>query len=179
MTSPSGSQAASPLAGPASWQLDPAGSSATFQHKTIWGLVTVRGTFRQLSGSGEIAADGSASGRLVIEAASLDTGHGARDRHLRSADFFDAANHPQIVVEISRAAARGEAAADIAGTLTVAGITRPITLAAGITAATEQAVTLTASGEFNRADFGMTWGRLGMIPGKAAVTVTARFTRAQ
>ena len=175
MTTPS-PQAASPLAGPASWRLDPAGSSVTFQHKTVWGLATVRGTFGQLSGSGEIAADGAASGRLVIEAASLDTKHGARDKHLRSADFFNVETHPQIVVEISRVTRHGDTAA-VAGTLTTAGVTRPLALTATIAPESPEAVTLTASGEFDRADFGMTWGKLGMIRGKATVTVVARFSR--
>ena len=175
MTSPSG-QAASPLAGPASWQIDPAGSSVLIEHKTIWGLGTVRGGFSGLSGSGEIAADGSASGRLVIDAASIDTRHAKRDTHLRSADFFNTEEHPQIVVEIGRVARQG-ATADVAGTLTVAGLTRPVRLTAAITETTDAAVTLTASGEFDRADFGMTWNQLGMIRGTARVSVTARFVR--
>jgi polyisoprenoid-binding protein YceI len=178
MTTPS-ARAAGSLAGPASWQLDPAGSSVTFQHKTIWGLVTVRGTFSKLSGTGAIAADGSASGRIVIEAASLDTKHGARDKHLRSADFFNADAHPQIVIDITGVTGDAGASADVTGTLTVAGITRPLRLTATVAAASDQDITLTASGEFDRADFGMTWGKLGMIPGKAAVTVVARFGRVQ
>jgi polyisoprenoid-binding protein YceI len=178
MTTPSG-RAAGQLAGPASWQLDPAGSSVTFQHKTIWGLATVRGTFSKLSGTGAIAADGSASGRLVIEAASLDTKHGARDKHLRSADFFNADAHPQIVVDITGVTRDGGTSADVTGTLTAAGITRPLRLTATVSGASDQDITLTASGEFDRADFGMTWGKLGMIRGKASVTVVARFGREQ
>lgn len=177
MTTPSGSQAPSPLAGPASWQLDPAGSSVAIQHKTMWGLATVRGTFTRLSGYGEIAADGSASGRIAIDAASVDTKNGKRDTHLRSADFFSAEAHPQIVAEISRVTRHGDSAADVAGTLTIAGVTRPVTLTASIAEATDQAVTLTASGEFDRADFGMTWNQLGMVRGKATASVIARFVR--
>src|SRR5580704_15933256 len=61
MTTPSGSQAADPLTRAGSWQLDPAGSSVTFQHKTMWGLATVRGTFETVHGSGEIHPDGTAT----------------------------------------------------------------------------------------------------------------------
>jgi polyisoprenoid-binding protein YceI len=178
MTTPS-AQAAGSLAGPASWQLDPAGSSVTFQHKSIWGLVTVRGNFSKLSGTGAIAADGSVTGRLVIEAASLDTRHGARDKHLRSADFFSADAHPQIVVDITGVSRDGADSANVTGSLTVAGTTRPLQLTAAVSAPSDQDVTLTASGEFDRADFGMTWGKFGMLPGKASVTVVARFAREQ
>jgi polyisoprenoid-binding protein YceI len=175
MTTPNDSTAADPAAGSATWQLDPAGSSVTFEHKTIWGLATVRGGFTGITGSGEIAADGSASGRLELDAASVDTKHGQRDKHLRSADFFGAESHPKIVAELGPVVRQGNAAAQVTGTLTVAGVTRPITLTAAITEETDQAITLTASGEFNRADYGMSWNILGMIKGNASVSVVARF----
>jgi polyisoprenoid-binding protein YceI len=178
MTSPNGSQAAGTQAGATSWQLDPAGSSVTIEHKTIWGLATVRGAFAGLSGSGEIAADGTATGRLEIDAASLDTKHGQRDKHLRSADFFNADAHPQIVAEIGPVSRQADGSADVTGTLTAAGVARPIKVKAAITEDTDQAVTLTATGDFDRADFGMTWNMLGMIKGTATVSVTARFTPA-
>ena len=178
MTTPS-TPTAGPLAGPASWRLDPAGSSVTFQHKTIWGLTTVRGSFSGLSGTGEIAADGSGHGQLVIDAASLDTKHGTRDKHLRSADVFNADAHPQIVIDIEAATRAGTGSADVTGSLTAAGITRPLRLTAAVTEASDQFLTLTASGEFDRAEFGMTWNRLGMLRGHASVTVVARFAREQ
>src|SRR5215469_14366845 len=168
MTTPS-TAAAGPVAGPASWQLDPAGSTVTFLHKSVWGLVTVRGTFTGLSGTGTIAADGSASGRLIIDAATLDTKHAARDKHLRSADFFDAEAHPQITVDITSVARGGAVRAELSGTLTAAGISRPLRLTGAVTEESEQHVTIAATGEFDRADFGMTWNRLGMVRGKATV----------
>jgi polyisoprenoid-binding protein YceI len=177
MTATSRSQAADPLAGPASWQLDPAGSSAAIRHKTIWGLVTVRGSFTGIRGTGQIHADGSASGRIEIDAASIDTKNAKRDTHLRSADFFHADAHPQIVAEIGPVTRLDDEHAAVAGTLTVNGITRPVHLTAKLTEATDQAVTLQAETEIDRADFGMTWNQLGMVKGNAAVSVIARFTR--
>ena len=188
MTTPS-ARAAGSLAGPASWQLDPAGSSVTFQHKTIWGLATVRGTFSKLSGTGAIAADGSASGRIVIEAASLDTKHGARDKHLRSADFFNADEHPHIVAVLQRASLAGGTdpavstgrtgdQVTVTGQLTAAGVTRPLTFTATLAEVTEAAVTVRAEAEIDRAQFGMTWNQLGMLRGSATISVVARFTRA-
>jgi polyisoprenoid-binding protein YceI len=178
MTTPSGSQAADPLTRAGSWQLDPAGSSVTFQHKTMWGLATVRGTFETVHGSGEIHPDGTASGRLEIDAASLGTKNGTRDTHLRSADFFHADAHPQIVAEIGPVTRQDGATAAVAGTLTVRGTSKPIQLTARVTQATDDAITIEADGEFSRADFGMTWNRLGMVTGNATVSVTARFVPA-
>jgi polyisoprenoid-binding protein YceI len=161
----------------ASWKLDPSSSSARIQHKTIWGLVTVRGSFGQVGGSGEILPDGTGRGRLEIGAASLDTKNSKRDEHLRSADFFHASAHPQIVVDLTRIVRQGGDSATAEGTLTVAGQTRPLAVNARITEATDSAITLAADAEINRADYGMNWNQLGMIKGNAQVSVVARFVR--
>jgi polyisoprenoid-binding protein YceI len=149
MTTSEGQQATST----ATWQLDPTASSVTFEHKAMWGLATVRGTFSGLSGSGEIHPDGSASGRLVIDA------------------------HPQIVADISAVTRQGGATAAVTGTLTVAGVTRPVTFTAAIAEETGDAVTLKAETHIDRADFGMSWNQLGTIKGNATISVVARFTR--
>src|SRR6202043_4078394 len=74
------------VAGPSTWSLDAAHSSAAFRHKPIWGLPTVRGTFSDLTGRAEILPDGSARGQVDIGAASLNTKNAKRDTHLKSAD---------------------------------------------------------------------------------------------
>ena len=110
----------------AGWQLDPSGSSVTIRHKHTWGLGTVRGSFGQVSGSGEIFPDGTGRGRLEIGAASIDTKNGRRYEHLRSKDFFHVAEHPHIVVDLTRIVRQGADSATAEGTLTVAGRTRPL-----------------------------------------------------
>lgn len=181
MTTPNSNQAseaATAYAGPASFQLDPAASAVSIAHKTFWGMGTVRGSFTKLSGSAEILTDGSGRGRLEIDAASIDTKNAKRDEHLRSKDFFNASDHPQIVVELPQAARQGADAVTTTGTLTVAGQKRPLTLTARITEATGDAITLTADADIDRTDFGMSWNQLGMIKGKAHVSVVARFVKA-
>jgi polyisoprenoid-binding protein YceI len=183
MTTADGNQAtsasatASPHSGPGSFQLDPASSTVSITHKTIWGLAQVRGSFSKLSGTAEILPDGSARGRFEIDAASIDTKNAKRDKHLRSADFFNADQHPQIIVDLTRAAPQGTDRVATTGTLTVAGKTRPLSLTATITEATEQAITLRADADIDRADFGMGWNQLGMIKGPAHVDVVARYVR--
>ena len=177
MTTAEGNQAATAYAGPASFQLDPAGSTVSITHKTFWGMGTVRGSFTKLSGSAEIMTDGSGRGRLEIDAASIDTKNAKRDEHLRSKDFFKASEHPQIVVELPQAARQGAESVATNGTLTVAGHSRPLTLTARITEATDEAITLTAEADIDRADFGMGWNQLGMIKGQAHASVIARFVK--
>jgi polyisoprenoid-binding protein YceI len=184
MTTADGQQQVRPdttaLAGPSRWTLDPARSSVTLRHKTMWGLVTVRGTFGDLAGQAEVAADGSARGRLEIGAASLDTGNAKRDKHLRSADFFNADAHPHIVAVLQQADLAGRTGdqVTVTGQLTAAGITRPLTFSATLAEVTEAAVTVRAEAEIDRAQFGMTWNQLGMLRGPATISVLARFTRA-
>jgi polyisoprenoid-binding protein YceI len=164
------------LAGASSWVLDPARSSVALRHKTIWGLVTVHGTFSEVSGAGEILPDGSGQGRLEIGAASVDTKNAKRDKHLKSADFFSADAHPLIVAELRHATRTGDSIA-IEGDLTAAGVTRPLSFTASVTEATPDAVTLRADVEVDRATYGMTWNQLGMIKGPATISVVASFAR--
>jgi polyisoprenoid-binding protein YceI len=165
------------LAGPASYQLDPSTSTVTFSHRTMWGLATVRGRFTQVNGTAQIRADGSAHGRLEVAASSVDTRNRKRDSHLRSADFFHAAAHPTITVDLTQAAATDGGIVTASGTLTVAGRTRPLLLTATVTETSADSITLTADTAIDRADFGMTWNQLGMLTGTAQVHVEARFVR--
>ena len=69
--------------------------SVEFTVKTFWGLMTVRGSFDRFDGSYEVGPDGTTI-ELTIDADSLDTGNATRDKHLRSTDFFDVDEHPQV-----------------------------------------------------------------------------------
>ncbi|MFD3452257.1 YceI family protein [Streptomyces sp. NPDC058691] len=158
------------------WALDPAGSSVRLRHKAMWGTATVKGAFAGISGTGELAPDGTAQGTLTIEAASLDTGNSQRDTHLKSAEFFDVAAHPAIVYTASRVTADADGALAVDGELTVRGTTRPLALTGRADTASPDAVVLTAEAAIDRADFGLTWNRLGTIKGLATISVTARFT---
>src|SRR5215469_15656077 len=77
-----------------SWTPDPARSAVGLRSKSMWGLAPVKGTFREVAGTGAVAPDGQVSGTVTVSAASVDTKIAKRDAHLRSADFFDAGNHP-------------------------------------------------------------------------------------
>ena len=72
------------------WKLDNAHTQVNFSAKHMM-VTTVRGTFHDVQGSIELdETDPTRStGEFTVAAASVDTNFGARDAHLRSADFFD------------------------------------------------------------------------------------------
>ncbi|MEU6371685.1 YceI family protein [Streptomyces sp. NPDC046909] len=159
------------------WQLDSAASTVGIKHKTMWGLVTVKGTFGAVSGQGEVRPDGSAVGTLTLAVASLDTKNAKRDTHLKGADFFDADNHPEITFAVRSAELRDGDKVHVIGQLTARGISRPQTFTARLTGADADALTLDAEFSVDRDHFGMGWNQLGMIRGLTTVSTTLRFTR--
>ncbi|MEU9480826.1 YceI family protein [Streptomyces sp. NPDC048191] len=159
------------------WQLDPAASTVGLSHRTMWGLVNVKGTFTAVGGQGEVRPDGSAAGTVTLGAASLDTKNAKRDTHLRSADFFDADNHPEITFAVRGAELLDGDGVRVTGQLTVRGISRPVTFTARLTGVSAEALTLDAEFTVDRDEFGMGWNQLGMIRGLTTVTAGLRFTR--
>lgn len=159
------------------WTLDPAGSRAEFRIKHFWGLMTVRGILEQMTGDATVAPDGTVTGRISFEAASINTKNKQRDKHLRSADFFDADNHAQAVLTVTSAGPAGPDALRCQGTFEAAGRSRPVTFDARLGEATAQSVVVTAELEVDRTEFGMTWSPLHMTPNTAIGNVTARFVR--
>jgi polyisoprenoid-binding protein YceI len=159
------------------WQLDATTSSVAVRHRTMWGLVTVKGAFGTVAGQGEVGPDGSATGTVTVDAATLDTKNKKRDDHLRSADFFDVANHPEITFAVRGAKAGAGDTVEVSGQLTVRGVSRPQTLTARLAGADSGALTLETEFTVDRAEFGLTWNQLGMIRGLTTVTAALRFVR--
>src|SRR6202020_3002283 len=83
------------------WSLDHNRSTVNFKIRNFWGLLNGKGRFTDVSGDGQVTGKGAIFGRLDIQVASLRTGIGKRDEHLRSADFFDAEHYPLITVEVT------------------------------------------------------------------------------
>lgn len=164
--------------GAGGWRLDPQKSTVEFHSRSIWGLVPVHGAFRTVEGEGQVAPDGTVTGTLTIQADSLDTGHGKRDTHLRSKDFFDVENHPTLTLKITGADRIGNARLHVTAQLQVLGNTREIEFDAEVVALGESSAQLRAEVVIARADFGMTWNQLGMLKPKTTTQVLATFDRA-
>jgi polyisoprenoid-binding protein YceI len=159
------------------WALDPAGSRFEFHVKHFWGAITVHGTFGRVSGEADVAADGTLEGTIVMDATSLDTKNKQRDRHLRSADFFDVERHPTVALTITSGKLAGPDTISCEGMLQAAGQSRPVTFTAQVQEATASATVLTAEFEVDRTAFDMTWSPLGSASAIARGTAIARFVR--
>ena len=108
------------------WSIDPAHTSIEFSVRHL-GISTVRGRFRQFSGTVEVDAAGRPTAlEARIDAASIDTGVEQRDAHLRSPDFFDAERHPELHFRSTAVTAAREGKLRVTGDLTIRGQTRPV-----------------------------------------------------
>ena len=157
------------------WVLDPRESSIRLKSRSM-GLIPVNGLFRDVSGTGTIAADGEVSGTVTVAAASIDTKNAKRDAHLRSADFFDTVNHPDITFTADGIQPSGRGVA-VTGMLTVRGRTRPLSFDAAASVRPDGGIRVDAEVHVHRADFGLTWNRMGMISMTNTLTIHAVFTR--
>jgi polyisoprenoid-binding protein YceI len=158
-----------------SWSLDPARSEVLLESRHTWGLLPVRGVFRQVSGHGTVATDGQVTGTITVDAASIDTKSTMRDKDLRSAKLFDVANHPDITFTVE-GIQPADAGARVTGSLTVRGRTQPLAFDAKVSV-TDGEVELEARIPVNRADFGLTYSPLRMAAMDNTITIRAVFAR--
>jgi polyisoprenoid-binding protein YceI len=149
------------------WTIDPVHSYVGFVIKHMM-VSKVRGHFSTVSGSITTAASvHDSSVTVAIEANSIDTNNTMRDDHIRSADFFDAENHPSITFT-STAVRTDSGEFFIDGDLTIRGTTKPVTLAVeppefGPNPQGGTKAGFSATTQINRDDFGVSYN--GPIPG--------------
>jgi polyisoprenoid-binding protein YceI len=158
------------------WRLDPAASSAEFRVPHLWGLVTVKGHFDRLDGWLEIDQGEQRRITLTIDAASLHTRSRKRDKHLRSADFFDTQNHPEVSFRSTSVSDAGENRLRVEGELEVAGRRVELQLDPMIQQTDDQ-LDIEATTTVDQRLLGMTWSPLGMTRTPASLTVKARLRR--
>jgi len=145
------------------WQLDPTHSSAEFAVRHMM-VATVKGAFKSLSGSVDLDETKWENSRIEaeIDASTVDTGVADRDNHLRSADFFDVAQHPKITFRSTAVEAEGQDSGKVHGEITIHGVTRPVTLDVSYLGEIEdpwgnRRRGYSAETTLNRKEFGMTW----------------------
>jgi len=160
------------------WNLVPDRSTVSFKIRNMWGLISVKGRFTDFSGDGQITGKGAIFGRLDIRAASLNTGIGKRDEHLRSADFFDVERFPEISVVVTAVEPSTGNTADLRATFSIKGVTSPLPLPVQVTVLDDGAVRVSAKTEVDRAQFDLGWNRLGMVGKTATASADAYFVRA-
>jgi len=143
------------------WTIDPIHSEIGFSARHMM-VSKVRGRFTEFSGeivTGENPLDSSVA--ATIELASIDTGNGQRDDHIRSADFFDVANHPTMTYRSLAITTDGDDYV-VDGELTLKGVTKRVPLKLELNGfgpdgygGTRAGFTGTA--EINRQDFGVSF----------------------
>jgi len=145
------------------WVLDPTHSEVQFKVKHLV-ISTVTGNFRHFDGKAVSTEDGfeNAEIEFTIDVNSIDTNQDQRDTHLKSADFFDAENHPKIIFKSSSFKSTGEDKYKLIGDLTIRETTKQIELDVeyGGTATDfygNVKAGFEVSGKISRKEYGLLW----------------------
>lgn len=148
---------------PGTWKFDQAHSSVEFSVRHMM-FATVRGRFTRaeadLTYDRENPANSSVAVRIDVK--SVDTNEPARDEHLRTSDFFDAATYPLLTFNSRKVTRKGKDRLDIAGDLTIRGVTREVILdteitGSGVDPEGNERIGFSARTTVNRKDFGVSW----------------------
>ncbi len=171
------------------WKLDPAHSHAEFKVKHMM-ISNVKGSFNGLSGTlTEHATDKTLSTiEASIDVNTISTGDGQRDAHLKSADFFDAAQFGTMAFRSSKVQPNGDGGYNVTGDLTIHGQTRQQTFVVeGPTAPGKDPwgntrIGLSATTKTNRKDYGLSWNAAletgGILVGDDVnITIEAQFIK--
>jgi len=143
------------------WNLDLTHTSITFEVRHMM-ISKVRGSFAAASGVVEITDEPAESSvEVAIDVTSVESGSEDRDNHLRSPDFFDVENHPEMTFR-STGVELTDDGYHLNGDLTVKDVTHPVVLDLEFTGGLidpfgNQRVAFSASTEVDRADWGLIW----------------------
>ena len=145
------------------YSLDPAHSRLGFVARHAM-VTKVRGSFKDVEGQGYFdAANPSQSWlEVTIQAASIDTGNETRDGHLRTNDFFDPENHPEIHFRSTNIEQLDDDTYRVTGDLAIKGTTNPITIDLELTGPAvdpwgNTRIGLEGAVTVNRRDWGINW----------------------
>jgi polyisoprenoid-binding protein YceI len=154
------------------YEIDTRSSTVRFRTRHLFGLGRVRGSFAIRAGTVDIAEPLAGSRiRAEIDAASFRTGNPVRDTAVRSARFLDAEVHPVMTFASERTDG-----STLTGTLTVRGVTRPVTLSIEQSAVAAGSFTARAAARIDRTEFGVTASR-GLAARYLDLTVEVRCLR--
>jgi polyisoprenoid-binding protein YceI len=145
------------------WSLDKSHSGITFSVRHMM-ITNVRGSFKDFDAV--ITADtndfSNVDATITIEANSINTNDEGRDGHLKSPDFFNVEQFPQIIFKKTSLESKGGDDYKLTGDITIAGITKSITLNTEIAGPAKdpwgnEKLGVTADGVINRSEFGLIW----------------------
>jgi polyisoprenoid-binding protein YceI len=147
------------------WEIDSSHSGIHFSVRHMV-VAKVRGQFARWTGTvrAEDAGFSRAQVEVVIDAASIDTGVADRDTHLKSADFLDVAQHPEITFKGKRVEKLSDERLKVFGDLTIRGATREVVLDVEYAGQTTDPwgnlrAGFSAKTSVERKEFGLTWNQ--------------------
>ncbi len=153
-------------AAPTTWAIDPSHTQSMFSVRHLV-VSNVRGQFDKTTGT--VTLDDKdvtkSSVEAVIDARTINTREPKRDDHLRSADFFDVANHPNITFKSTKVEKAGEGKLKVTGNLTMRGVTKPVVLDVDLPAATVKdpggntRMGFSAVTKLDRQEYGLKWSK--------------------
>ncbi|KVN41993.1 polyisoprenoid-binding protein [Burkholderia pyrrocinia] len=163
----------------ATYQFDPSHTYPSFEADHFGGLSVWRGKFDKSQGS--VTLDRAAKTGTVdvaTDIASVSTGNAKLDEDLRSAEFFDASKYPEAIYK-GTIRFVGDKPASVVGNLTLHGVTKPLTLKIDSFKCMphpmlkREVCGIDAVGEFDRADFGVDYGKAYGFKMKTRLLITA------
>ena len=147
----------------ATWTIDTAHTEVTFKVKHLV-ISSVSGRFTEFEGTVESDKEDFTDAKVQFSANinSITTGQEKRDGHLKSADFFDAANHPKLTFTSTEIKKKGDGDYQVKGDLTIRGVTKPVVLEAEYGGVQQDFYGNTVAGfeltgKIDRQQFGLQW----------------------
>lgn len=170
------------------WKIDPAHSEINFRVKHLV-VSTVRGSFNKFDASIETSSQDFSDAKIRFEAdvKSINTNNEQRDAHLKSADFFDAENHPKMTFESTSIKKTSDYEMQVNGNLTLRGVTKTVTLdviyngtVSGFGDSTIAGFEV--RGKINRFDYGLQWNALTeaggvVVSNEVKIEILAEFNK--
>lgn len=145
------------------WALDPTHSEVSFKVRHMM-MTNVTGTFGQFNVTASTEGEDFSTAQISFSAdiASINTGNEQRDGHLKSADFFDAENHAQLVFSGKGMTKKDEENYVLTGELTIRGVSHPVSFSVEFGGIQKdpwgnQKAGFSLTGKINRSDFGLNW----------------------
>jgi polyisoprenoid-binding protein YceI len=156
--------AALPAQAADTYNIDPGHSQVGFQIRHL--VTQVSGKFNDYKGTVQLdpAKLENSNVEFAIKTASIDTGVADRDKHLRSADFFDVEKYPEITFKSKSIKATGKDQYAVTGTFTMHGVSKEVTLPVTFNGTAKdpwggQRAGFSAETTLNRKDYGIVWNK--------------------
>ncbi len=143
------------------WMIDSAHTLVNFSIRHM-AVTTVRGRFDNITGKVDVEGGKIVSAEIDIPTGSVNTNQPDRDTHLKSGDFFDAENHPNMHFSMTKLEPVEGEQYRMIGDLTIRGTTKPITFDATISGAFtdpwgNERMGISLEGKLERSAWNLTW----------------------